>query len=235
MKFLTYNEFSPIREEELKIFGKLKQKEIFLLDSYGDLVIQNDKPVSVGMNEAKSIVLPCGQMVEDTIPYSDLCGFLDVFGLDDYLSKITTSEGHQLRILTLSIEDNYSGCAWVYNNDKYIAMYAIRSSLENYLLKRKGIARTFLSYLESYANERDLTILVPWPLDPMPHLLRKEGYQELNTNEDTKERQFLAPLTSTSNYFMKKSLKEREKSVDFLARSSIMKMDSKEARKLLFS
>jgi hypothetical protein len=44
-------------------------------------------------------------------------------------------------------------------------------------------------------------LVVPWPLSPMVSILRRLGFTEHNTSEDTPERSFLKEITMTSNYY----------------------------------
>jgi hypothetical protein len=82
-------------------------------------------------------------------------------------------------------------------------MYGIRASLVNFLTHRGGVANILLqTVLERTRALGKNTVVVPWPLAPMQHVLKKYGFTEVYTDEQTPERTFLKPVEPVGHYFV---------------------------------
>ena len=69
----------------------------------------------------------------------------------------------------------------------------------------KGVADALLKAVAKYGLSLGCEeLVIPWPLLPMINILKKKGFTEVNTRENNIYRQFLSPLTSTSNYFIQR-------------------------------
>jgi hypothetical protein len=190
--------FLSIRKDELEILSKLSPLENYQLDELGDLMIVDNRPVTVSINPPTKMILPESNSfysaVKDcnaTVSQDTLNAYEDVFGLDPTLKD-------KAKLLCLFEDDIYQGCVWTFENVNFFGIYGIRTSLANTLTGKKGMASQFLKMIMESTSK---TIVVPWPLEGMIPLLRKSGFVEHNTQESTPERKFLAPYTTTSNYW----------------------------------
>ena len=151
--------------------------------------------------------------------------YMDIYGIDNIFINIKNDElsldyldfqreeirktGVKSQCIFLEKNAIYYGCVWVFTNPikypQFIGIYGIRSSVINMLnsVKEKGLAKILISAVKQLAIElKCKQIIVPWPLESMVHILNKEGFTEVNTEEQTLQRQFLKPVTITSNYFI---------------------------------
>jgi hypothetical protein len=198
-KLLNYKDFNDkIRKYEMEIFDQLVIKEIFEVDvKTGDLAVdENDKFKIIGENKGSEIKLYKDNPFQNLngksnlITDNDHYGYMDVFGLDDSLQykngkilvcyKSTTENKIEKKI--------YQGCVWIFENERYIAMYGIRTSLNNFFTKTKGIGTELLNEVVKMASssffKRKRIILIPWPLEGMIKLLKK--YNSSMENQITK-------------------------------------------------
>lgn len=192
--------FKTIRADELEIYEQLIPLEEYALDEYGDLKFANGRPVVIRYNSPGKIVLsPTNRFYaqvdgkSNTLPSAIVDGYMDVFRLDEVL--IDTDA-----ILYTFNDPSYEGCVWLFENDKYLGMYGIRSSIANTIIGKRGVATKMV---QSILSSTEKTVVVPWPLEGMWPVLRKLGFKEYNTEEDNEIGQFLGPYhASTSNYWL---------------------------------
>lgn len=147
------------------------------------------------------------------IPMSTIDAFGDTLGLDEetwgIVGNALSEESNVKRhIVALSDQDgNFHGQIWSFTREgfPYIAMYGIRGSFIDVLCKTKPprIATSLVAGVAALArtDKRIKELVVPWPLQAMAKILRLMGFEEHNELEMTPERQFLAPITTTSGYW----------------------------------
>lgn len=191
--------FKTIRADELEIYEQLIPLEIFALDEYGDLEIVNGRPVVIGYNSPGKITLPPTNRFyaqvdgkSNTLPSAVINGYTDVYSLDESLIDSAAT------LYTFN-DPSYEGCVWLFENDKYLGVYGIRSSIANTISGKRGVATKII---QSILRSTEKIVVVPWPLEGMLPILRKLDFKEYNMEEDNEVRQFLHPYTSTSNYWL---------------------------------
>ena len=139
--------------------------------------------------------------------------YLDVFELDS--SFLNPSERHikgKVKSELIILKDCYNlyeGMVWTFTRDDFPdfqGMYAIRSSLLNFLSKNKrGVGSRLIDKVIELAKKNGKTsIIVPWPLQSMIPILHKKGFTEVNCYDKSNEKIFLEPVALTSNYFVYK-------------------------------
>lgn len=193
-------EFKNITNDESEIFKQVVVKEIFAVDKYGDLIIKDNEPIIIGENKGSVFKLSSNNKFynqlngkSNLIESSAYDGYLDVYQLDESLPE----DGGKLLIC---YKDNiYQGSVWIFENNDYIAMYGIRSSLYNYFNKIKGTATIILNEIIRLAKDR--SILVPWPLEGMIPLLKKYKFIEYNIKNKNSQRKFLSKFVNTTGYW----------------------------------
>jgi len=149
------------------------------------------------------------------IPMSVIESFGDTIGIDEQQwlleQRHITTEARSSRSPTRYIvalsdqEGNFHGQVWAFTRSgfPYIAMYGIRGAFIDILCRTKPphIAFSLIAGVAALARH-DKTIrklVVPWPLPSMVNILRRMGFEEHNSLQMTPEREFLAPIASTSN------------------------------------
>ncbi len=103
----------------------------------------------------------------------------------------------------------YYGNVWTFTRPNYsfIGMYGIKRSILDIITKSqnplfKGISQLLINKIIEYAKENGLTkIIVINPLPPMIPILLKYGFAQYETSEETLEKQFIDPISSTYAYF----------------------------------
>lgn len=124
--------------------------------------------------------------------------------------KVKNDIKYDWTCIVLKFSDYYYGSVWYFTNNDFpdlCAIFGIKSSLTNILSKskhRKGIVYKILEHAKELGKKSNKKkLIVPWPLPPMIHILRKLKWKEYNTNEMTYERQFTSPIgASGSQYFI---------------------------------
>ncbi len=199
--------FQTIRKDELEIISQLKPLENYQLDDVGDLVFVDDQPVIASTNPPSVIKVSETNSFHSvvntrngTVSQDIINGYQDVFELDMTLRDNT-------KLFVFYDNDVYQGCVWTFEDPNYFGLYGIRTSLSNTLNHKGGIASQILDAIEKLTSK---TIVVPWPLKGMFPLLRKLGFIEHNTQKLTPERKFLAPYTTTSNYWTLQRLESNQ-------------------------
>lgn len=197
IEYLTFKEFFPIRDEQLKLFGQLQPLEIFETDEYNDWVVdEKGKPFVIGENKAGVIHYPGLEGIDNRVPQNVINGFDDVFGID---LMINGKEPRiETKIMVLYQDGVYQGSTWIFYDDQYFGIMGIRTSIENYLLKKKGIASMILKEVIQDSDGR--RIVVPDPLETMTPLLRQNGFVE-EMNEDVCK--FYESIYHCNPYFIK--------------------------------
>lgn len=203
------NEFMLIRDDEVALLSHLKYQYQYLHDDRGDPLIDDhgdyiiDTSVSI---PSERVSLPewnrfhCANIM-DTVDNHIINNYRDVFGIDHQMINMKITH-YKAEICCMYRDNTYQGCIWLITSDlhpEYIALYGIRSSIVNTLTSVKGVAREILSHIKM--KYEGYTLVVPWPLYPMNILLEKMGFVRHDTCEDTPERRFLRPITTTHNYY----------------------------------
>lgn len=236
-RIIPLDEFLGIRTDELQIIRLLRPNEVYLVDDYGDLLMGDDGREIVDPTvivEPKELVVPVtnqfasalnGRGIPDTVPYTLIDGYEDVFGLDVSLVRVASGTpdiwhandnsydgyhdyvGYHARVLGYFIDGVYQGCVWFFTSDSwpgYLGLYGIRASIANALLGVRGVARKLVTFVIGGGIKGTREIVVPWPLDPMPSLLLRLGFVHYNDPRDTEApvRKFLYPITSTYDYYV---------------------------------
>jgi hypothetical protein len=210
-EFIDYKEYLKIKKYEMEIFDQLVVKEIFEVDKNGDLTEENGKIKIIGENKGAEIKLkdhPFQTLngMSNLITDNDHFGYLDVFSLDESLQY---KNGKIL--VCYKVENKkkiYQGCTWIFENSRYIAIYGIRTSLNNFLTKQKGTATEILKHVIKMADSKwfKRTILIPWPLEGMVELLKKfelnkVRFTNIKAEKENPDTNFLSNFTCTWNYW----------------------------------
>lgn len=202
-KYISFSEFQSTRDNELKILDQLTPLENYKVDDDGDLIVISQNPLQFeieSLNPSSIIELPNGEKINGTVKNSVIDNYGDVFGLDNPLSEQAEEGIRNLKLLTFWDKNEFQGCVWTFEDDKYFGIYAIRTSLTNFLTNVKGTASFMLNDIIKKAKQRK--IIVPWPLESMLPLLKKLDFQEYNIDIMNKEIRFLEPITYTINYWI---------------------------------
>lgn len=215
-RYLTRKEIDMIRKDELEIFSLLRQRHVFLDDENGDAIPHEDTYYLIDTTivvEPQTLQIPesnifsslvNGREINDLIDYEVWLGYHDVYSIDRSIASHVSS--YAIDALGYFIEGMYQGHVWCFRYThipEYLGLYGIRSSLVNSLTKKRGIARKIISHIMNSTIDSNTSIVVPWPLHPMPHLLVKLGFVEVN-EPCTTVRDFLCEISSTSNYYIYK-------------------------------
>jgi hypothetical protein len=218
----TYR-FLEIRDAEIGILSHLRDDREFLNDEYGDVIYDDNGPVvdtSIVVQpqelrvQTRNIFASMlnGSGLSDLVNPKVIDGYNDVFGIDRQLLS-DTIDGYTVGVLGYYIDDVYQGCCWFFTSAQqpgYLGIYGIRSSVANTLLGVRGFSRKMFTFLINNHDGQVLppftTIVVPWPLDPIPGLLLRLGFTEHNVPYDFEGQlgpiqTFLSPIATTSNYF----------------------------------
>ncbi len=138
---------------------------------------------------------------------------MDVRGIDAYLlpgSHQYIKAKYNIKCIMVIRNNIYYGHVWYYTDSNYpniCGIYGLKTSIVNVLARnyspfRRGISNIlFKAIAKQMTIDNIQNIVVPWPLEVMSKILKKYGFQEVNTNDDTFDRLFLNQLTQTSNYF----------------------------------
>lgn len=195
-----YNKYGNLLIERLRIIEKSEEFEYYNFFYSGNLIFNDDGKLTYTIRLKKYTINISNQNqfrevngIEVFIALEVFNSYKDVFQLDNSLNMTDA------KLLVYIKNGIYQGCVWVMENEFFIGFYGIRSSLSNYLNKRKGVAQQIINHIKSIANGR--TIIVPWPLKSMKSLLFRNNFIEHNEHSDTPERIFLRPYADTSNYF----------------------------------
>jgi hypothetical protein len=148
-----------------------------------------------------------------TISCDEHNNYSDVFELDHFF--LNPSDRHikgnvnSKLIILKNCYNLYEGMVWTFTRDEFPdfqGMYAIRSSLLNFLCKNKrGVGNRLIDEVIKLAKKNNkISIIVPWPLESMIPILNKRGFIEINCYDKSNEIQFLKPVAHTSNYFVYK-------------------------------
>lgn len=207
-RYLSHDELEVIKTDEKVILQQLKPEQDFLVDQYGDIILDASgdpvydtvvhQPMPIHVPES-NIFYPLDAM--DRVPIDAINGYDDVYSLDNGFIK--PIYGYHTRFLAAFNDGLYQGGLWLFSrhgSTDYIGIYGIRTSIANYLMKRKGTARALLNYIETLGYK---VAVIPWPLESMHNLISQLGYQEHTKIRETPETIFLAPVTKTSNYWTK--------------------------------
>lgn len=213
-KFSEKDEFYNTIKSELEIYKQLVIKENFEMDSDGDIVFdENKNPKVISENKGSEFKLNYNKSLNgksNLIKSDDYDGYSDVFGLDEcFLPKnvailyskdqISYYYGIAKLLICYNAENIYQGSTWIIEDKKYIAMYGIRTSFNNYFNNVRGTATIILKKVIKMAGKR--TVLVPWPLKGMIPLLKKFNFKEFNVEKMNSQRKFLSQFTFTINYW----------------------------------
>lgn len=212
---MSTREFEKIKESEILSMLKPDREYLvddngnYFLDKHGDPILNPLSPepkiVSIG---AKNMFGPLE--FKDRVSEDVIDGFQDVYDIDDqFLDREAYTPGGKLhnynvRFLAAYEKGVYQGGVWTFNrlgDNQFLGLYGIRSSMANVVTGKRGVARALLEHVENLGSFKN--VIIPWPLQSMVPLLNKTGYLEVNSRASTPERQFLAPVTGTSNYWIK--------------------------------
>lgn len=228
-RIVTELEYFGIRRSEMEIINQLKDKHSYLYDQYGDMifdqnnqpvidpsVIPTPEPITVSEKNRYAKIIN-GKNIMNTVDPRIIEGYSDVLAIDEQLLNIKY-KGYNTFILGYFIDRVYQGSVWLYTKEntslvpppkEYLGVYGIRTSICNTLFGVTGVARKLLSYIQKEYSS--YTIIVPWPLHPLPILLEKLGFKEYNIDLGENhsnpmywppEYEFSHPITSTTNYFV---------------------------------
>ena len=182
-----------------------------LFDEFGKIIYKNrlDDDILHDVEKSSHELLSTGNKL-----YNEHCNlvfktnvidaFKDVNGIDELMwARCTATYNYSFYIIVLCDDlGKYLGHMWAYlNTNRFpdlIGIYAIQTTPCNVT---KGISYKLLQGLKDISSD---TLVVPWPLPAMHHILTKMGFTEHNVpyNTRTRERQFLEPRASTTNYFI---------------------------------
>jgi len=210
MKFLyvSHDELKAIGVDEKIILQQLKPEQDYLYDDHGNVIEDADgnptydpvvhQPVPIHV-PGSNIFYPLDAM--DRVPMDVIHGYEDVHSIDEAFTKPIT--GYDTRFLAAFDDGLYQGGVWLFSkhgSTDHIGMYGIRTSIANYLMKRKGTARALLSHVETLGYKM---AVIPWPLESMHKLLIQLGYQAHIKTIETPETIFLWPVSMTTSYWAK--------------------------------
>lgn len=137
----------------------------------------------------------------DRVPMDIIHGYEDVHAIDEAFTR--PINGYDTRFLAAFNDGLYQGGVWLFSKHgsmDHIGIYGIRTSIANYLMKRKGTARALMNHVETLGYKM---AVIPWPLESMHNLLIQFGYQAHTKTKDTPETIFLLPVTRTTSYWTK--------------------------------
>ena len=214
-------QFKIIRDNEMQLLNMLVKTDYCIEDDAGDLLFINKNLNPETRNDINKLLI---QLLKNNnqlyssfyntknfttrISENNYNNYLDVFELD---VNFLTPTIRQINIKSelIILQDNlnyYEGCVWTFTQDNYPyqGMYAIRSSLLNYLSHgKRNIGNRLIDKVIELAKKNGKTsIIVPWPLESMVIILQKRGFIEVNCSTKSQERLFLEPVALTSNYFI---------------------------------
>lgn len=212
---LHLDEFMKIRNDELEILAQLQFKDEYILDEHGDIMFDNNgNPIvdptiiavstSIQVSSANRFApFLNGHDIGNVVPNDIIDGYQDVFGIDLMFMRRTDIDGYDTKIIAMFENNVYQGCVWIFRtqfpmNIPYTGIYGIRASILNTLTGKRGSARAIIGHIIGTSNDR---IVIPWPLESMRPLLTRMGFEEHNVDILTPERQFLAPIACTRNYW----------------------------------
>lgn len=101
----------------------------------------------------------------------------------------------------------YYGNVWTFTRPNYpfIGIYGIKRSILSVITNDKlfkGITKLLINKIIQFAKDNNLIkIIVVNPLPPMRPILIHYGFNQYLTEEETIEKQFLHPISSTYHYF----------------------------------
>lgn len=199
---LSYAEAIPYLLYEREIYSKLTVNKSYHPDNIAVIshpvcnTVCEDIEISESNIFAKLIN---GSGMTNIIDQERLFGLFDVILIDLQMDP-KFFPMYDIKLLMYSENGIPQGYVWIFTSsiwDEYVGVYGIRASCYNILTGRKGIAMTLFKYIMGLKP----VVIVPWPLDPIKHILRKIGFIEdvFVDNEDMSE--FIGTITYADNYF----------------------------------
>lgn len=182
----TYKDFATIRRDEIAILHELESR--FPLTTGGKSPIDSSKPLSVSRNnqfqEVKGMI--------NTLSKEQVDDFRVIYNIED-----RTLGNKNPKMLVLYRDGKYQGALTYWENDEYVSMTAIRTSISNALLGVEGSEEALIYEIMNIAEDR--TILTYLPFDSIEPLLYDIGFRP-PTIENIEERSFMSPFDNVGIY-----------------------------------
>lgn len=187
-EYTDYEDFELIREAEIALLDQLQLKYTYKVDEYGDLLLDNNDHFVIDyenpIGRISNPLYPELEGLDNRVDFDIINGYKDVLGIDE-LKK----NDPRFKLLVALRPGNriFEGVVWTWEDENYIGIYGIRSSISNYLLGVKGTASAIINKVKEIAGER--RVIVSNPLLTMISLLERKGFTESN-DPNTPEYEF---------------------------------------------
>jgi hypothetical protein len=119
-----------------------------------------------------------------TISEEVLDSYYDVYQIDFRFFKNILENPNQnindiFRCVCFFTEGSYDGCIWIKVLPDYIGLYGIRTSLQNFILNKRGKSLKMLELIKQHYSDGHRRLVAINPLRVFTDILKKQNYQQI--------------------------------------------------------